>query len=311
MAKHVTKKQTPRRSEDEDVKNLPSKVGSQGDLATIPQDLMTDMAADSGRGVSHDASDYLVPLIYVLQALSPQALKRNPAYINGAEAGSIWLRNASNPIVPGDHGIYFLPAAFYKNVVEWIPRNDGGGFVGIHNFLDVGDTVAKVAERVNAKQVPDPTNAKRIRWMTKDGHELIETRYHVGYVFWDGRPMPYVLPLSSTGHTFSKEWMNRMGQKTLPNGQQAPSYSYIYRLYTQFKQNNLGEWFGWAVEDIGWVYDAETYRRIMGRRGTPAEYAKVYFAAKGLNRSFDSGEKQAEEPQANFDGGISVDDSAM
>src|SRR4051794_39468649 len=86
-----------------------------------------------GVGLSTDVSDNLIPLIYILQPLSPQVMKKNPAYIEGAEAGDIWLKGASDPIVKGDDGIIFCPCAFWKNHTEWRPREQGGGLVRIYH----------------------------------------------------------------------------------------------------------------------------------------------------------------------------------
>lgn len=103
-----------------------------------PAHLKNKIKQDAGKGISGSADDSLVPLIVVLQAQSPQAIKQKPEFIRGAEAGVIWMKNAPHPIIKGEEGILFQPCHFYKNVGEWIPRNkdgSGGGYVGVHDTM--------------------------------------------------------------------------------------------------------------------------------------------------------------------------------
>lgn len=246
----------------------PAKAGARD--ASLPAHLRDQMVADAGQGVSSDQADNLVPLIYVLQPLSPQALKRNPKYMEGAEAGMIWLRNASDPLVNGEEGIDFQPCFFYKDIVEWVPRDDGGGFVGRHK------TMPK-----DAVQEPDPQDENILRWKRPNGNQLVETRYHVGYVLRNGSSLPFVIPLASTGHTFSKAWMFMMNSQQV-GGAIPPSYACVYRLITEFKQNKKGEWFGWKVDD-----------GEPPRWATEEEYAK----GKALHVAFARGEKDIEQPE--------------
>jgi hypothetical protein len=243
-----------------------------------PQSLMERMAKDSRKGLSSDAADNLVPMVYILQSNSPQTIKRNPAYMEGAEGGMIWLRNCPDPIVPGDEGILFQPCHFSKDVVEWIDRDDGGGFVGRHAF-EPGENMAALAERLGAKRVEDEKNSNRVSFVLPNNHQLVETRYHVGYIYGRGNPMPYVIPLKSTGHTFSKGWMFGMNSRTLPSGEIPPSWAALYRLTTEFKSNASGDWFGWKYENAGWIEKEEDYDR-----------------GEALNKAFATGEKDYEAP---------------
>lgn len=244
--------------------NVPTPVKGQPNAA-----LLKRMSADSRRGLSSDQADNLVPLIYVLQAQSPQVLKRNPAFIDGAEAGSIWFRNAANPIVSGEKGFIFQPCYFNKDWVEWVPRDDGGGFVGRHQELPP-----------DAQRQEDEKNPNRVSYIRKNGNEVIETRYHVGYVYGRGNPQPFVIPLHSTGHTFSRTLMFAMNSKQLADGSIPPSFASFYRLFTKPRSNARGEWYGWEFEDLGWVEREEDYAR-----------------GEALNAAFASGEKKVEEPE--------------
>ena len=233
---------------------------------------LADLAKeDSGKGVSRDQSDNIVPLIYVLQALSPQCNKRGPDYIEGAEDGAIWLRNSSEGVVSGEDGILFQPCYFQKDWVEWVPRAAGGGFAGRHDEKP-GEAVEKSL---------DPEKPDRLSWVLPNGNTVMETRYHIGYVHLpDGRRLPYVIPMSSSAHTVSRGWMFLMNSKSSDGGKTvAPAWMALYRLRTKAKTKNGFNWSLWDVSDAGWIQSADDYTRGLA-----------------LYNSFEGGEKIVEAP---------------
>jgi hypothetical protein len=274
---------------------------------------------DAAKGVSRAAEDNLVPLIYVLQAQSPQVNRRNPAYIEGAEAGSIWLRDADAPIIPGDDGVLFQPCYFDHDVVEWVPRDSGGGLVARHQFekFSTGraETMDELVERLGAKpERRDDKNPNRIDYILPNGNELIETRYHAGFAIHGDSVMPYVIPLSGSGHSVSKRWMFKMSTivvpvlqqeieqaraagEPLPVPQPLPSYACYYRLRTRLRSNASGEWF---------VLDPVRERMVEGlepaleqmRQGQMPDWVPGpdYMRGLALHDAFASGEKQADAP---------------
>jgi hypothetical protein len=245
--------------------------------AGLPNGLADLVEGDAGQGISQAQEDNLVPLIYVLQTNSPQCNKRDDRYVDGAEPGDIWLRGAPSPVVKGADGFLFQPCHFVKDWVEWVPRDSGGGFVGRHD------------ERpANAREVRDPKKPSKVVYITPDGHEVKETRNHMGYAITSAGPMPYAIPLTSSGHTVSREWMGLMGRQRLPNkpNVQPPSWALYYRLRTKMRHNADGDWFVLSVENAGpdgtplWVPTADDYQR-----------------GKALHDAFTSGSKQMEHEQ--------------
>lgn len=225
-------------------------------MATLPPSgvpaFMADrIAQDAGKGVSTDQADNLIPLIYVLQALSPQCNKRAPEWVEGAEPGALYLRSSANPIVSGEEGLLFQPCAFSKDWVEWVPRDNGGGFVGRYK-----DCPAE------AQRMEDPKNPAKVKFVLPNGNEVIETRYHIGYALPPGgNPVPYVIPMASSGHTVSRQWMFMMSNKAMGSGI-APSWACLYRLKTKERVNKKGDrWFAIDVHDAGWVQSEAEYER--------------------------------------------------
>lgn len=234
--------------------------------SSLPEHLQQFAGQDQGLGYSQKQEDTSIPLIYILQDNSPQVKRRDPAYIEGAEPGDIWLKGI-NKIVKGKVGIVVQPCAFGKDWVEWVPRGEGGGggsgFQGRHPDLPR-----------NAKEIMDPKNNNKKHYILPNGNEVVETRYH--FVRIDG--IPYVIPFTSTGHKVSRDWGTAMQAVKWPDGTLAPSYTRLWRLRTVERSNAAGNWFVFAPEDIGWVT-------------TTADYV----AGRDLRIAVETGEKHAED----------------
>jgi len=221
------------------------------------------MAQDAGKGVSTALEDNIVPLVYILQALSPQVQKKKEEYIDGAEAGMIWFRGTKD-VVAGEEGIPVVPCHWSKTFIEWLP--DRGGYVGRHDSMPE-----------DAVLTTDPQNPKRKFWKRKNGNTVVETREHVVLVLdiFD-RPTPFVIPMSGSGHGSSRAWMTLMNRKVVPGtDMKSPSYGYIYRMKLAFRTNDQGDWYMWDVGDENdeptMLADPATYRLA---RQIEADFAK-------------------------------------
>ncbi len=281
----------PAKKPPENEFNPPAPTGPAG----LPAELAGAMAADAGRGVSTAQEDNLVPLIYVLQTNSPQVNKRDERYIEGAEPGDIWLRNATHPIVRGDEGFLFQPCYFTKDWVEWVPRDSGGGFVGRHDDVPT-----------DAKKTADPKNPNKVRFERPNGNEVKETRNHMGYAVTPDGALAYAIPLTSSGHTVSREWMGLMNRQRIPgSGEKPASWAVYYKLRTKMRHNKDGDWFVLVAENAGlggepmWVPSLADYER-----------------GKALHEAFASGAKKVEapaedEPPGGGTGGANDDDTVF
>lgn len=240
----MAKKATATRTKEKEEKvpaiipaaSIPANVDEQEELRRM-------MKEDAGRGVSSDQADNLVPLIYILQKGSPQVQIDGAAYIKGAKAGTIWLKNNSDPLIDGKKGMLFQPCYFDKCWVEWVPRTRGGGRRGEFREHD-DESQDQFLKRVGARAVPDKDNPNKITYFLKNGNELVETRYHMGYVLDHGATaFPYCIPLKGTGHSFSKAWMTMFNSVSTDDGEIAASWSRAYRLITTQRQNAAGDWY--------------------------------------------------------------------
>lgn len=255
----MAKKPEPKKPAAKPVAKVPAVAAKKS--GGVPATIAEQMKLDAGKGVSTAQEDNLVPLIYVLQPLSPQVDEADPRHVDGAKPGSIWLKSAPEPIIDGDAGIIFQPCFFQKNWVEWIPRDKGGGLVAIT------EDCPKEATAVKDNNVT--------RYVMPNGNEVKETRYHYGYVFLGDQRLPYCIPLTSTGHTVSRDLMTRMRGK-MQGDVRAPSWAFLYRLTTVSKTNKKGKWNIFVVEDVDWVENLDDYNN-----------------GKALFNSLDKGEKKA------------------
>jgi hypothetical protein len=72
------------------------------------------------------SNDCKLPILSILQDLSPQVKKNKPEYIEGAEIGNICNATIGDVF----EEVHFLPCAYKMNILEWLPNR--GGLVQMH-----------------------------------------------------------------------------------------------------------------------------------------------------------------------------------
>jgi len=217
--------------------------------------------SDMGAGLSSAPEDNVVPLIYVLNALSAACTKSSPDYIKGAEAGDLLLRNLANPVIKGDAGFLFQPCAFMRDFVEW----KAGARI-------IADRHKRMPE--DAKEVENDKG--KMVWRRPNGNEVVDTRYQAGIAYLeDGRALPYVIPFKSTGHQICKNWMTSQNGKMDKNGDRYPAFAFKYHLTTKIKRTGDHDYYVLNVTDHS------------------AVNAKEYQAGNALFEAFTAGQKKA------------------
>jgi hypothetical protein len=252
-----------------------------------------------GVGLSTKAQDNQIPRLTLLQPLSKQCNSAEVKYVPGAEPGMVHIPSlAERPLIECKSGKIgqkeyngpglLVQVCFWTNGVnEWIARDAGGGFVGIHPLID--DNVGKTMEALGAKRQPDAKNPNKMVWM-KGNHEFIETRNYAYLLHVEeedehgnwrttGELLPLAVGFKSTEHTFAKEWMGQMNRHRLPNGQPADIWLGLWRVTTRYVSKTQGSWYGWRADWAGWARDA-------------AHVAK----GREYNEAFTSGVKEMEAP---------------
>ncbi len=235
----------------------------------ISDDMLEITGQDAGLGVSFDPADQLLPLVYVLQSNSPQVNKRGEGYVEDAEPGHFWLRGAIEPIRSGLDGIKAIPCGMVRSWIEWLPERQG--FVTRH---------PEVPQGIQNRKIRGDDGGERSVMMLGD-NIISDTREF--YIMVEGHP--YVLPCTSTKHTFARQWQSYFHQLTHPKtGQVMPTTSQLYLLTTVPQSNAKGEWFGIKFQFLGFVP------------------RPVYDHAKAFSLAVKRGERKAEAPLAGAEG---------
>jgi hypothetical protein len=126
--------------------------------------ILEEMSKDSGGGFEEvTSSDVQIPFVRVIQAMSPQIKKSDSAFIKGAGQGDIF-NTVTKQFWSAEDGILVIPTYFQQKLLEFVPREQGGGFVG---ELKASSEEVKKAQR-------NDMGAE----LLENGNELVRTAQH-------------------------------------------------------------------------------------------------------------------------------------
>lgn len=173
-----------------------------------------------------DASDYARCLVYVIQALSADAVEGR------ARPGDIKITGL-DVFITGGTGLLFVPIHRVRQYVRWAPRDAGGGIVDIYT---PDDPVVVSAIRANS--------GKNIN-LKVGADELVMT------VLWgvialpdgmDGPAIPVIIPLSKTKiKPFTAAMAKLRAQINPISGKQFPIFAHLMIMKAVQIKNKLGQ----------------------------------------------------------------------
>lgn len=180
--------------------------------------------------------DMAIPLLKILQALSPQVNKRDGDYVDGAEAGAI-LNSVTNTVYDGEEGITVVPCAYRKSYVEWAPRESGQGLIKDHEDRNILDNCFR---------------DEKGKYQLDNGNYIEETAYFYLLIQENGGAVSQaVVPMKGSQLTKARKWVTTMKMQTrvTSDGRRVPAPMFFnkYQLTTVHQQNDMGNWFGWGV----------------------------------------------------------------
>lgn len=225
--------------------------------SALSAEMMGMLAQDAGAGLENvRAEDLAIPFVGVLQKNSPQVDPDKGAFIEGAKVGQ-FLETGTQTVYDE---ILVVPCEHKTAIVEWKPRETGGGFVKQHEIGYEKDFLRN----------------ERGQWVTDDGHLLIHTMYFFCLLLLPtGDTMPVILSFSSSQLKKARTWLTRLTSKKIVNPATGkkftpPIYESIWKLTTVPEQNDKGSWRGVKIDVVGSVEDVELFRA--------AQKAKAMFA---------------------------------
>lgn len=225
---------------------------SNGKLST---ELANAFAEDAGIGFEEvTSSDLQIPFLRIIQALSPQVKKTDSSFIEGASQGDIF-NTVTNKFWGGDNGVVVLPVYFETKMLEFVPRSQGGGFVG---ELHAGSNEVRAAVR-------DPDSGMEL---LESGNELVRTASHyVKIVHENGDLENAIVDMKKTQLKKSRLWLSMMMMQK-QNGSTLPSFANTYRLRAVEDGNDKGSWFTWSISLEGTVPSLEAYTEARELHGS-------------------------------------------
>lgn len=244
-----------------------------------------DYGDSAGAGFEGTGADDLsIPFLGILQANSPQVEEKNP---EGSESGMLF-NTVTRELVPGDEGVIFLPCHKEMSYVEWVPRNKGGGFVGLHD-----------ADSEEVKQAIADNDGKRIGKLKIGDNELVETHYVYGLMLdEDGRETIgfAVISFTSTKIKPFRDWITAM--YTLKG--KPPIFANRARIRTIKQQNEHGTFYNFQVDPF-----APTWAKSLIN---PADEEALLEEATAFRDTVTSGKRKAayETQNATGDGAASA-----
>jgi len=198
----------------------------------LDPELMEMSQADTGAGIRNMTMDDIgVPYLYVLQPLSPQCNPDSPTHVKGATAG-MFMNSLSQEVFEGrETGLTVIPCAYERKYVEWVDRDQGGGWVADH----------EITSTVLSECKPDG----RGRPVLGNGHLIVETAYHYVYMrnpttgIWE----ELIIPMKSSFLKQSRRWNKQLTSTVIPGTDKvAPRWLYPYQLKTVKQQKDTYVW---------------------------------------------------------------------
>lgn len=209
----------------------------------IVEDFVDDIESAIGGAQSDNMDDRGTALLYIAQKMSPQLDKNKAEYIEGLQEGFCFNNLTGRFWNTPEDPLLIYPVYFRVNWLEFTPRDDGGGFHGMHpRDVDM--------ESLGAQQHPE----RRDIFELPNGHELIETMHY--YCLMADDLSPLVVPMASTNQRASQQLQAFMAEREVAfrkarakgvTGYELYSeYFKVYGLRTVYAQNDKGSWYRYS-----------------------------------------------------------------
>lgn len=222
-----------------------------------------EWVGDSGRGSEEvGIEDVVLPRIDIIQALSPQIKRNDPAYIEGAEQGMIF--NTVTEKLYGNE-VTFVPVYFRKEYLVWKKRTEGGGFRGSY-----------LTEREAQEAVMSQDDASSL--------EIVDTAQHFVLIVDGDTTEQAVISMARSKMKVSRQ-LNSMAR--MAGGDR---FSRAYKLKAVEDSSDKGDYWNFKVVQLGYVPE-QLYREA------EAMYEAVTSGQRSVDYSdvSDSGNSESDE----------------
>lgn len=182
-------------------------------VETEMPDYLKGMEEDTSGNEEVGRDDIVIPRLGIIQAISPELDKNDPAYIPGAETGKMFNTLTRELI----DEILVISIRFEKPFLLWKDRKKGGGFGG--QFF----SMEEAEEAVAAKETPS-------EW------DIVDTPTNLCLAIpKDDKPYEISIPLPRSKAKVSRNWNSLI---RLAGG---PRFGRVYKITTVPDKNANGE----------------------------------------------------------------------
>jgi hypothetical protein len=229
----------------------------------LSAEMMGMLVQDANAGMENvRPEDLVIPFLYILQKNSPRVDETAGSYIEGSKIGQIF---ESGTQVLYDT-VDVVPCSYKTLIVEWKPRDVGGGFVGQHEL--------GYEKQFEAHKDDHGNN------VNDEGNILVQTMYFSCLLLLpDGGTMPVRIGFTSSQLKKARTWVTRLLGKKIVNPVdkkkfQAPIYESIWHISSVPEQNAKGNWRGYKIDALKPVDSVELLQA--------ARKARVMFDATAI-----------------------------
>lgn len=201
------------------------------------QQTLADLLSSKGYEGATSGS-FAMPFLRILQKLSPECDKDDPAFIQGAEAGLI-IHTITKELY---EEVNVVPLQYRDTYIEWIPRTKGGGFVQEYEFPSqmTSEILHSCTKEENKNILPNGNEFK------------LHSNYFCALETEDNEWEPVMISMSSSQLKTSRIWLSTMVKMKFEyEGKEYPAKnirSYQWTLGTERLENDKGVWYGWTFE---------------------------------------------------------------
>lgn len=237
------------------------------DIQTTENKGGTDLVADgveddeffagAGEGLEDfSQSDFLIPYVRIIQALSKELQKNHAKFVEGAEQ-SDFINSATRKLWKSS-GFLVVPVAFGHRYMAWRPNNAGPAY-------DMGDDPTKF-NAITPKPEGDKEAGKRF---DEAGNELTDSLQYFTILVdqetgeWEAAVLNFGGSQARKGRGWATTINNRMERRPGTNQPIRPAmWFYSYRITSVPESNDKGSWYGFSIAEGPKVKDLPNGREI-------------------------------------------------
>ena len=217
--------------------------------AGLPSDALFE--ADAKLGFENVGQESIaLPILKLLQNGSAEAQRKHANYVEGAEPG-MFFNTVTRKLYDGEKGIHVIPCHYRLEYQEWADFGTGSGRP--ENIFPGNSDILKETTK-------DAMGKDRL----KNGNYIQKTAQHFVIILDEKSSETALISMSSTQAKVSRNWNSRMMSITR-NGKEGPytppPFSHIYKITSVENTGKGNQWYGYNIEKVEEVTDANLYKR--------------------------------------------------